>query len=75
MSEHERVRQRLFTNFTRMLKECEQTIRDSRYWNTIHPTENPVDCEWFIVQAAGLRKSIRALARNEYLDPSWIQTS
>ncbi len=73
MTERERVRRRLRRKFTRMLADCEQAIRDIHYWADINPAEEPLDCEWFVVQAAGVRKCLGALERDEYIDPSWLQ--
>ena len=75
MTERERVKRRLKKGYRRLLAECEQAICDAHCWAEHHPKEKPIDPEWFIVQAAGLRKALAAIENDERIDPSWIQTS
>lgn len=74
MTEFERAKRRLRKKLKAMLAECEQTIRDCQSWAENRPEHPPMDHEWFVVQAAGIRKSLTALERNEYIDPSWVRT-
>lgn len=75
MEEFERVKRRLRRAYMRQLVECEQTIRDCHWWAR-HRTEHPpIDCEWFVLQAAGLRKCLNALDHNEPIDPAWLQNA
>lgn len=74
MTEHERVRRRLIRGYTRILKDCEQAIRDCEWWNT-HRTEcEPMDGEDFKVMAAGLRRAITAAKEDRYIDGKWLPT-
>jgi hypothetical protein len=68
------TKQRLKRRALRMLKECEQAIRDCQWWNANRTEHEPMDAEWFIVQAAGLRKVLNAVEHNQPFDPSWLQT-
>jgi hypothetical protein len=70
--EIESVKRRLQRGYRRVLRQCEQAIRDCRSWNRINPTERPLDCEWFIVYAAGLRKCLAAIERNEPISEDWL---
>lgn len=73
MTEIEKVKRRLKRGFGRMLAECEQAIRDCEYWNDNRTEHPPMDAEWFKVQAAGLRKCLAAIEKNERIEESWLQ--
>lgn len=75
MTEFEKAKRRLRKKLTAMLAECEQMIRDCQWWAQNRPECPPMDHEWFVVQAAGIRRSLAALERNEHIDESWVQTS
>ena len=75
MTERDRAKRRLQRRCAKLLADSEQAVRDIQWWNA-HRTEHPPeDCEWFQVQAAGLRKALGALERDEPIDPAWIQLS
>lgn len=74
MNENERVNRRLRKSIQRMLTECEQAIRDVDSWADNRPNDQPLDAEWFKVQAAGCRKALAAIDSGRLIDPSWIQT-
>ncbi len=72
MTEHERCRRRLRKSYTKSIRELQQMVRDTRYWNRTHPNETPIDCEWELVSIAGLKKCLAAVNEDRWIDPEWL---
>lgn len=58
------LKARMLKRCDRMIRECEQGIRDTLYWNSINPNETPLDVEPERVTIALLRKFQARLRAN-----------
>jgi len=74
MTAREKEKQGLRRTIKRNLAECGQAIRDAQWWAANRTEHPPLDAEWFMVQAAGLRKCLAALKNDERIDTSWLRT-
>lgn len=50
------LRERLIRNARRVYRECNQCVVDGEAWMALHPTDDPLDLEWFKVNRASALK-------------------